>query len=92
VELTIGPERRLASSVDLSAAGLGLMLAPPLPGAGQPVESEFALPGFGLPLAVPARVAWSDPDSGRLGLTFDRLDHGVAELLQSAVAGRFRDG
>jgi len=92
VELTIGPERRLASSVDLSAEGLGLLLAPPHPEAGAPVESEFALPGFGVPLAVPARIAWSDPDAGRLGLTFDALDLAVAELLQSAVAGRFRDG
>lgn len=92
VELTVGAERRLATSIDLSAEGLGLLLAPPHPEPGEPVESEFALPGFGVPLSVPARVAWSDPEGGRLGLRFDRLDLAVSELLQSAVAGRFRDG
>lgn len=92
VELTIGFERRLASSFDLSAAGLGVLLAAPHPEPGEAVESEFALPGFGVPLAVPSRVAWSDPDAGRLGLAFDRLDLAVAELLHSAVAGRFRSG
>ena len=92
VELSMGGERRLASSLDLSAEGLGLLLAAPHPPPGQSIESEFALPGFGVPLAVPAHVAWSDPDSGRLGLVFDRLDVAVAELLHSAVAGRFRDG
>jgi hypothetical protein len=92
VEITVGSERRLGSSCDLSAEGLGVLLAPPHPDAGAAVESEFALPGFGVPLAIAARVAWSDPDAGRLGLAFDRLDLAVAELLQSAVAGRFRAG
>jgi len=92
VEITMGPERRLGSSVDLSAEGLGMLLAPPHPEAGEAVESEFALPGFGVPLAIAARVAWSDPEAGRLGLVFDRLDLAVVELLESAVAGRFRAG
>ncbi len=89
VELAFGSERRLARSCDLSARGLGLLLDPPHPAPGEVVESEFALPGIGLPLAVPARVAWSDPAGGRLGLAFERLDVSVAELLESAVAGRF---
>jgi PilZ domain len=92
VELTFGNERRLARSCDLSAHGLGLLLDAPHPPAGTAVESEFALPGFGVPLAVPARVAWSNPDGGRLGLAFDPLDLAVAELLESAVAGRFERG
>jgi hypothetical protein len=92
VELALGVERRLARSRDLSARGLGLALDPPHPGVGAPVESEFALPGFHLPLAVPARVAWSDPAGGRLGLAFDGLDLAVLELLESAVAGRFQRG
>ena len=92
VAITMGPERRLGSAVDLSAEGLGMLLAPPHPETGATVESEFALPGFGVPLGISARVAWSDPEAGRLGLAFDRLDLAVAELLQSAVAGRFRSG
>lgn len=92
VEITMGPERRLGSSVDLSAEGLGMLLAAPHPEAGAVLESEFALPGFGVPLAISARVAWSDPEAGRLGLAFERLDLAVEELLQSAVAGRFRAG
>ena len=92
VELALGPSRRLARSRDLSVRGLGLLLDPPHPPVGAPVESEFALPGFALPLAVSARVAWVDPVGGRLGLAFDGLDGGVAELLESAVAGRFERG
>jgi hypothetical protein len=89
VELSMGSERRLARSCDLSARGLGLVLDAPHPPPGAFVESEFALPGFGLPLSVAARVAWTDPVARRLGLAFERLDLGVAELLESAVAGRF---
>ena len=36
------------------------------------------------------RVAWSDAAAGRLGLEFEPLDVAVAELLESAVAGKFR--
>ena len=57
-----------------------------------PIETEFALPGFGVPLAVSARVAWADAAAGRLGLAFEPLDVAVAELLQSVVAGRFSAG
>jgi hypothetical protein len=92
VELTLGKARRLARGRDLSSQGLGLDLEAPHPAAGERVESEFTLPGFGLPLSVAARVAWSDPGAGRLGLCFESLDQSVAELLQSAVAGRFQSG
>jgi hypothetical protein len=92
VELATGGARRLARCRDLSSEGIGLELEAPHPAAGSRVESEFALPGFGLPLSVAARVAWSDPAAGRLGLHFEALDVSVAELLQSAVAGRFQPG
>ena len=92
VELTVGQARRLARSRDLSSQGLGLELAAPHPAPGERVETEFALPGFAVPLSVSARVAWSNPTSGRLGLFFEALDVSVAEILQSAVAGRFQGG
>jgi hypothetical protein len=92
VELTVGTTRRLARCRDLSSQGLGLELEAPHPAAGEQVESEFLLPGIGVPLAVAARVAWSDPATRRLGLSFEALDVSVAELLQSAVAGRFQGG
>jgi hypothetical protein len=92
VELAAGDGRRLARCRDLSSQGLGLELDAPHPAAGERVESEFALPGFAVPLAVSARVAWSDPGTRRLGLCFESLDVSVAELLQSAVAGRFQAG
>jgi hypothetical protein len=92
VELAMAGERLLATACDLSEGGIGLLLAAPHPAPGARVETEFALPGFAVPLAVSARVAWSDAGAGRLGLAFDPLDVAVAELLQSAVAGRFRAG
>ena len=92
VEITAGGGRRLARSRDLSPQGLGLELEAPHPALHELVESEFALPGFGVPLAIAARVAWSDPEAGRLGLSFEALDVAVAEILQSAVAGRFQAG
>ena len=92
VELAVAGERLLATACDLSEGGIGLQLAAPHPAPGARVETEFALPGFAVPLAVSARVAWSDTAAGRLGLQFEPLDVAVAELLQSAVAGRFRAG
>jgi hypothetical protein len=92
VELAVAGDRLLASACDLSEGGIGVLLAAPHPRPGVRVETEFALPGFAVPLAVSARVAWTDPVAGRLGLAFDTLDVAVTELLQSAVAGRFRGG
>jgi hypothetical protein len=92
VEIAAGGERRLARARDLSEDGLGLELEAPHPEPGDRLESEFALPGIRVPLVVTARVAWSDPAAGRMGLAFEPLDVGVAELLQSAVAGRFAAG
>ena len=92
VELLADGEHRLARSRDLSAGGLGLVLPPPHPPVGARVESEFALPGFAVALSVSARVVWSDPAASRVGLRFDDVDVAVAELLQSAVAGRFGGG
>jgi hypothetical protein len=92
VELAVNGERLLATACDLSEGGIGLRLSAPHPEPGVRVETEFALPGFAVPLAVRARVVWSDVGAGRLGLVFDPLDVAVTELLQSAVAGRFRAG
>jgi len=92
VELLTAGENRLARSRDLSANGLGLVLPPPHPPIGSRVESEFALPGFAVALSVSARIVWSDPLAGRVGLRFENVDVAVAELLQSAVAGRFGGG
>ena len=90
VELAVAGERLLATACVLSEGGIGLSLAAPHPAPGARVETEFALPGFDVPLAVSARVAWSDAAAGRLGLQFEPLDVAVAELLESAVAGKFR--
>jgi hypothetical protein len=52
------------------------------------VESEFALPGFVVPLKLSARVAWTDSRTEGLGLRFEEIDPGLAELLENYVAGR----
>jgi hypothetical protein len=87
VELHVDGARRLASGRDLSATGIGLELA------GEPVAPlsrvtcEFALPGISLPLELEGAVAWSK--GSRLGVRFDEVDPGLAELLDNHVAGRF---
>lgn len=84
VEITVAGERRLATARDLSSAGIGLALS------GSPLHEatfltcEFALPGISLALALDGRVAWSD--DGRLGVAFDEVDPGLAELLENHVA------
>jgi hypothetical protein len=87
VELHVDGVRRLASGRDLSASGIGLELAghplaPPLR-----VTCEFALPGISLPLEIDGCVAWGD--GSQLGVRFDAIDPGLAELLDNHVAGRF---
>jgi hypothetical protein len=52
------------------------------------VESEFALPGFFVPIKLPARVAWADTRTQNLGLRFEAVDPDLAELLENYVAGR----
>lgn len=89
VELaTTSGRRRRAQGRDLSSGGLGILLEDDPPHAGTRVESEFALPGFFVPLSLPARVAWTDPEHRRAGLRFEGLDAGVAELLENFVSGR----
>ena len=61
VELAVAGERLLATACDLSEGGIGLSLAAPHPAPGARVETEFALPGFDVPLAVSARVACRTP-------------------------------
>lgn len=89
VELIL-PEgrRRLGSGVDLSVGGIGVTLEPPLPTSSDRVTSEFVLPGISLPLAVEGEVAWRDPKGRRVGVRFEALDGGLAELIDNYVAGR----
>lgn len=88
VELSSGGVRRRARALDLSVAGIGVELAGPAPAAHEPVVSEFALPGISLPVALDGVVAWVDPRSSRVGVSFGDVDPGLAELLASFVAGR----
>jgi c-di-GMP-binding flagellar brake protein YcgR len=89
VELTADGRRRLGTGRDLSAGGIGVELRGDLPPVGDPVTSEFALPGISLPIALDGRVAWSDGSSRRVGVRFERIDPGLAELLENFVIGRF---
>lgn len=87
VEINVAGERRLATARDLSPAGIGVDLpgAPLAPAAA--LICEFALPGISLPLALDGHVAWAD--GSRLGVRFDDVDPGLAELLENHSAGRF---
>lgn len=89
VELHVDGRRRLGTGRDLSAGGIGLDLRGERVDAGGRVTSEFALPGISLPLSLEGRVAWSDGDGHRLGVVFDGIDPGLAELLESYAGGRF---
>lgn len=88
VELTVDGFRRRGTGCDLSPGGIGLALAGELPPIGGPVTSEFALPGISIPLALDGRVAWSNPQSLRVGVRFEGIDPGLAELLENFVSGR----
>jgi hypothetical protein len=83
-----GGGRRLGSACDLSVGGIGLELSGDPPRAGGRVTSEFALPGISLPLALEGRVAWTDYDRRRLGIVFDGVDPGLAELIENFAGGR----
>ena len=87
VEISVGRERRLATARDLSPSGIGVDLpgAPLAPASA--LICEFALPGISLPLALDGHVAWAT--GSRLGVRFDDVDPGLAELLENHVAGRF---
>jgi hypothetical protein len=88
VGLTAGELHRMARGRDLSAQGIGLILGGTHPFTKGAVESEFALPGFFVPLKLPARVAWADSRTESLGLCFEEIDGSLAELLENYVAGR----
>jgi hypothetical protein len=87
VEINSAGQRRLATARDLSPAGIGVDLPgePLAPEAA--IVCEFALPGISLPLALEGHVAWTA--GSRLGVRFDDVDPGLAELLENHVAGRF---
>jgi len=88
VELRAGGTRRRAAARDLSVRGIGLSLRGPLPARESVVVSEFALPGITLPLALEGIVVWTNPVAARIGIRFVEVDPGLAELLDSYVAGR----
>jgi hypothetical protein len=88
VEIVADGSRRRATAHDLSVAGIGIEMKGALPDRAQRVVSEFALPGIGLPLALEGEVAWADAEVSRVGIRFVDLDPGLAELLESYVAGR----
>lgn len=89
VEITAEGRRRLGAACDLSAGGIGLVVRGEPLSAGGRVTSEFALPGISLPLALDGQVVWSDAGRGRLGIRFEHVDPGLAELLETFVSGRF---
>ena len=88
VTLAAAEVHRMARGRDLSAQGIGLTLESPHPFTGGAVESEFALPGFFIPVKLSARVAWADPQTQTLGLRFEEVEAALAELLENYVAGR----
>ena len=88
VWLTAGEAQRMARGRDLSAHGIGLTLGGPHPSHDGIVESEFALPGFFVPIKLAGRVAWADTRTQGLGLRFETVDADLAELLENYVAGR----
>jgi hypothetical protein len=88
VGIAAGDVHRMARGRDLSAQGIGLTLGGPHPFTRGAVESEFALPGFFVPVKLLARVAWADSRTETLGLCFEEIDAGLAELLENYVAGR----
>jgi hypothetical protein len=88
VEVMVQGRRRLGTGCDLSAGGIGLALRGDALAPGGVVTSEFALPGISLPLALDGRIVWTDVGNQRLGIAFERVDPGLAELLESFVGGR----
>jgi hypothetical protein len=88
VELMADGRRRLGTGRDLSPGGIGLELRGELPQVGGAVTSEFALPGISIPLSLEGRIAWSDARRARVGVRFERVDPGLAELLENYVGGR----
>jgi c-di-GMP-binding flagellar brake protein YcgR len=88
VEFTHDGRRLRARARDLSSGGIGLQLREPPPGLSDAVVSEFALPGIALPVEVRGVVAWNDVEQARCGVRFREMDAGIAELIESFVAGR----
>ena len=88
VGIAAGELHRMARGRDLCAQGIGLTLPGPHPFTEGAVESEFALPGFVVPVKLAARVAWVDSRIESLGLCFEGVDSDLAELLENFVAGR----
>lgn len=86
VEVHTDGSRRLATGFDLSASGIGVILATEGLSARTGVTCEFALPDIQLPAAVDGAVAWSN--GARMGVCFGEIDPGLAELLENFVAGR----
>ena len=88
VEITAGGVRRRTNTTDLSGGGLGFTLGATGLTDETRVTTEFPLPGISLPVELAGVVVWTDADQHRAGLRFVDLDPGIAELLESFVAGR----
>jgi c-di-GMP-binding flagellar brake protein YcgR len=88
VGIAASGQHRIARGRDLSAQGIGVALEGVNYFREESVESEFALPGFFVSIALRARVAWSDAGTGKLGLCFESIEPELAELLENYVAGR----
>ena len=62
-ELSIGALRQQGMIWNLSVAGVYLVLAPPLPAAGETVTLSFALPGDPTPIVCEGRIRWQNAPS-----------------------------
>ena len=86
VEVHTDGVRRLATGLDVSPDGIGLLFNAQAVAPRASVTCEFALPGISLPLELEGAVAWST--GNRAGIRFAEVDPGLAELLENHVAGR----
>lgn len=86
VEVHVDGVRRLANGVDLSSDGIGIDFDSSMPALDTCLACEFKLPGISLALELMGAVAWKH--GSRVGVRFDAVDPGLAELLENYVAGR----
>lgn len=88
VEVASGGQRLRGAGHDLSRDGIGLSLEETPPAVTSQLVSEFALPGIGLPLELQGQVVWMNPETRSLGVRFQGVDPGLADLIANFVAGR----
>ncbi len=78
-----------AIMLDLSAGGMDVLAAKPLPSSAQ-VHFFFELPDGGAGIEAEAEVAWSSPN-GQIGLRFLDMDAKMREKLGEWLAARSHD-